>query len=109
MQEGKVYALLCIKKRKNEHTGEIERYSDISIFNNVQVLINYLPQIQTDEKNPNDCATEPHELTHICDALRYFCVSRTRKSEEAVDKVFVSFFNDSANIKFDYGEEIEII
>lgn len=101
--------LLKIKKRKNEQTGEIERYSDISIFNNVQVLINYLPQIQTDEKNPNDCATEPHELTHICDALRYFCVSRTRKSEEAVDKVFISFFNEENNYRYDYGEEVNVI
>ena len=104
-----VNSILKIKKRKNEQTGELERYSDISIFNNVQVLINYLPQIQTDEKNPNDCATEPHELTHICDALRYFCVSRTRKSEEEVDKVFISFMNDETKIKYDFGEEIEII
>lgn len=33
--------------------------------------------IQTDERNPNDCAREPHELTHSCDMLRYFCISRT--------------------------------
>ena len=103
-----VKELLKIKKRKNEHTGEIERYSDLVIFNNVQVLINYLPQIQTDEKNPNDCATEPHELTHICDALRYFCVSRTKKAEEQKDKVILSFFNED-KVQYDFGEEIEII
>ena len=33
--------------------------------------------IQADERNPNDCAREPHELTHSCDMLRYFCISRT--------------------------------
>jgi len=33
--------------------------------------------IQSDERNPNDCAREPHELTHSCDMLRYFCISRT--------------------------------
>ena len=33
--------------------------------------------IQVDERNPNDCAREPHELTHSCDMLRYFCISRT--------------------------------
>lgn len=103
-----VKELLKIKKRKNEHTGEIERYSDLVIFNNVQVLINYLPQIQTDEKNPNDCATEPHELTHICDALRYFCVSRAKKAEEQKDKVILSFFNED-KVQYDFGEEIEII
>lgn len=40
-------------------------------------LIRNLPAIQHDEKNPSDCATEPHEITHITDALRYFCVTRT--------------------------------
>lgn len=29
-------------------------------------LIRNLPAIQHDEKNPSDCATEPHEITHIC-------------------------------------------
>ena len=47
----------------------------------VLTLIEYLPQLQHDEKNVNDCANEPHELTHICDALRYFCVSRIRPTE----------------------------
>lgn len=44
-------------------------------------LIEYLPAIQHDEKNPSDCATEPHEITHICDAARYFCVTRTLGAE----------------------------
>ena len=29
-------------------------------------LIANLPAIQHDEKNPSDCATEPHDITHIC-------------------------------------------
>lgn len=36
-------------------------------------LIDDLMAIQHDEKNPSDCATEPHEITHRPDALRYFC------------------------------------
>lgn len=39
-------------------------------------LIHSLRCIRHDEKNPDDCATEPHDITHICDALRYFCVTR---------------------------------
>ena len=35
-----------------------------------------LTAIQHDADNPNDCAGEPHDVTHICDALRYFAVSR---------------------------------
>lgn len=39
-------------------------------------LIRNLPQIQCDEKDPNDCATQPHGVTHICDSLRYFLSGR---------------------------------
>ena len=34
--------------------------------------------IQRDEKNPNDCAKQPHELTHGPDAIRGFCIERTK-------------------------------
>lgn len=46
-------------------------------------LIRNLGLIQRDEKNPSDCATEPHDITHICDALRYFAVTRTMRAEAA--------------------------
>ena len=32
--------------------------------------------LQYDDNKIGDAATEPHEITHICDALRYYCVSR---------------------------------
>jgi phage terminase large subunit len=41
-----------------------------------------IAEIQTDEKNPDDCAKEPHELTHSVDAVRYFCINRTLKTEQ---------------------------
>lgn len=47
-------------------------------------LIEYLPVIQHDPKNPSDCAKEPHEITHVPDALRYFCVMRTLPAIRAV-------------------------
>ena len=47
--------------------------SKLKIFSNCTNLIRTLPALQHDEKNPNDVANEPHELTHIPDALRYFC------------------------------------
>lgn len=62
-------------------TGEQIKTSRLKIFNNCKYLIKYLPQVQIDEKNPNDVATEPHEFTHICDALRYFCVNFTKATE----------------------------
>ena len=48
-------------------------------------LIRNLSMIQHDAKNPSDCATEPHEITHICDALRYFCVTRTLGAEKPAE------------------------
>ena len=47
-------------------------------------LIRNIKLIQHDEKNPSDCATEPHNITHICDALRYFCVTRVLGAEAAI-------------------------
>ncbi len=46
------------------------------IFDRCGHLIEDLRDIQADGKNPDDCAREPHEVTHSVDALRYFCVSR---------------------------------
>lgn len=54
--------------------------SSLVIFNNCNNLIRCLPQIQRDEKNPNDCANEPHEITHSCDAIRYFVSGRPSPS-----------------------------
>jgi len=50
--------------------------ANLVIFSNCTNLIRCLPQIQKCEKDPNDCATQPHELTHSCDAIRYFCAGR---------------------------------
>lgn len=46
-------------------------------------LIRNIMLIQHDEKSPNDCATEPHDITHICDAARYFAITRTLGAEYA--------------------------
>ena len=46
------------------------------IFNNCKHLIDDIASIQADEKDPNDCAKEPHEVSHSVDALRYYCISR---------------------------------
>lgn len=47
-------------------------------------LLRNLPAIQHDEKNPSDCATEPHDITHICDAARYFAVTRVMGVQKMV-------------------------
>ena len=54
--------------------GSEKRRSRLLILARCKSLIEYLPMLQISTRNPNDCDTEPHEITHICDALRYFCV-----------------------------------
>lgn len=46
----------------------------LQIFSSCHNLIRCLSTIKADEKNVNDVSDEPHELTHLPDALRYFCV-----------------------------------
>ena len=97
---------LRVTKTRNEQTGEPIETAKVEIFSNCKNLIRCLPQMQHDEKDPNDCATEPHEITHICDAFRYFCISRPRASEkETIRKKFFGF-SDSKPPVGDYGEEI---
>lgn len=58
---------------KNEQTGEEFQEANMKIFPCCKNLIRCMPQIQTDINDPNDVANTPHEITHICDAIRYFC------------------------------------
>ena len=51
------------------------------VFESCRGLIGDLMAIQHDEKNPSDCASHPHELTHRPDALRYFAQLRTLRPE----------------------------
>lgn len=52
--------------------------ADVAIFSNCKNLIKSLGEIQTDDKNPNDVADVPHELTHAVDAMRYFFASNPK-------------------------------
>lgn len=71
---------LKVKENRNVENGNIEKTADLKIFSNCVELIRCLPQLQHSEKDPNDVSTEPHEFTHITDALRYFCVNYTYES-----------------------------
>ncbi len=46
----------------------------LQIFSTCRNLIRCLPSLQWDPSVPGDCRTEPHELTHAPDALRYFAM-----------------------------------
>ncbi|MBR7082506.1 MAG: phage terminase large subunit [Clostridia bacterium] len=57
---------------KTDENGQ----SRLVIFDNCKNLIRTLPLLLADEKRQGDAATEPHEITHAPDALRYFCSAR---------------------------------
>ena len=59
-----------------------EPCAKLRIFNNCLNLIRCIPLVQYSDKNPNDVSTEPHEITHSVDALRYFCAARTQAAEK---------------------------
>lgn len=52
------------------------RCAGLRIFANCKELIRCLPLLQYDDHNPNDCAKDPHEITHGPDAIRYFVSGR---------------------------------
>ena len=52
---------------------ELLRHERLYIFRNCTGLIACITELQRDGRNPNDCMTEPHDITHLPDALRYFC------------------------------------
>lgn len=54
----------------------------LKIFSSCRNLIRTLSTIKADEDDINDCAVEPHELTHLPDSLRYWCVTHARIPKE---------------------------
>lgn len=69
----------------------------LMIFDGCRSLIACLKAIQSDERNPNDCARQPHDVTHSVDALRYFCISRVLPGfipEETVEGDEISLMED---------------
>jgi phage terminase large subunit len=72
---------LNVKEWLRPHVDEQgQTCADLCIFDTCVNLIRTLPALVIDEKNPNDTAREPHELTHAPDALRYFIAGRPAPS-----------------------------
>lgn len=68
----------------------------LKIFSTCKNLIRCISTIKADEDDINDCATEPHELTHLPDALRYFCIQHQVSAREpdtrtAEDKMLAAY------------------
>lgn len=77
---------LKIKSIRDEQTGEEKKTSKLKFFSNCRNIIRTIPQLQYDEKNPNDTSREPHEITHGPDAIRGFCIERTKSTKKLTDE-----------------------
>ncbi len=63
---------LCVK----EYLRADEMEPRMRFFSSCQPILRSLPLLQHDERNVCDAATEPHDITHSPDALRYWCSRR---------------------------------
>lgn len=59
----------------------------LRVMRSCRNLTRCIPLLQFDDKKINDVATEPHEITHAPDAIRYFCAGRPRGEPQSVKKV----------------------
>lgn len=59
--------------------------ASVQIFSNCDNLIRCLSQVKRSERDPNDVAHEPHELTHAPDAFRYFFAGRPAPYKKPVN------------------------
>lgn len=58
----------------------------VMFFDDLEKVIEDIESIQADEKNPNDCAKDPHDVTHTVDACRYFLINRSMRAEKPQKK-----------------------
>lgn len=79
----------------NEYTGKPR----IVIFHCCPNLVRTLPLCQHDDKNPDDVAKEPHEVTHAPDALRYFVSGQPLAAQALNPK--------DQDMPMEYDEEVE--
>lgn len=87
----RVQGWMALKEMLKPMRSDTDR-PGLLVCKSCQGLIRNLPAIQHDEKNPSDCATQPHEITHLCDAARYYAVTRLLSAElparkEAPDEI----------------------
>ena len=74
-----------VKKMFSDEEGSCpDRLPGLMFFDVCKNVIGDIQDIQADEKNPDDCAKDPHDVTHCVDGVRYYCVSRVLPAEALV-------------------------
>ena len=81
---------------KQNDNGDVK----LHIFDTCTQLIKCITSITHDSVNPSDCATNPHNITHLPDALRYFAVQHYRPEPLKKQPFIESFsFNEKPKNK----------
>lgn len=74
---------LAVKELMAVEHQDGQKHTRLHIFRGCASNLSYcLPLIQHDPKKPGDTMTEPHDLTHSPDALRYLCIMRKKLAKE---------------------------
>lgn len=79
----RVQGWMALKEALKPMKGDKDR-PGLLICKSCRGLFEDLTSIQHDEKKPEDCAVEPHDITHSVDALRYYAVTRLMRAERPV-------------------------
>ncbi|MBP5317015.1 MAG: phage terminase large subunit [Bacteroidales bacterium] len=58
----------------------------LMFFDGIGGVLEDIQSIQRDELNPNDCAKDPHDITHTVDGVRYFCINRSLQAQKPEKK-----------------------
>lgn len=66
--------------------NEPETLPGLMFFDDEDSLLEDIESIQADEKNPNDCAKDPHDVTHTVDAVRAFAVTRVQPAAKSKER-----------------------
>lgn len=98
----RVNGWLCVKEHMKIYYENGSPRSGLMIFDTCENLINALPRLTKDDKNPSDISLYPHEITHSPDALRYFLGSLfslpEQKSEEKDEELYFEKAEDEAPV-----------
>lgn len=98
-----------MKVETDINEGVISKHARMHIFEGCANLIRCIPLAQYDEKKINDMATEPHEITHSLDAMRYFATYWTTKPvvEIKVKKPKMKWTEDMIEDYYNGSDEIK--
>jgi phage terminase large subunit len=82
----------------------------LRIFETCKNACKNIPLLQYDDKKLEDAATQPHEITHACESIRYGIMSRPRLTEiPQPQKKYQFDFERPRKSPSGYGDEVKVI